>query len=209
MGHEAVIAPMLSVRIAPPIVLGPAFAATVLTSRNAIPGCPAAIRAKPAFAVGTATATRAREAGFGTVFDAGADASALPGLIANTIGAGGQTLFLPAGRGQGGELSRELRRAGFRVIRRVTYDAEPAASLPAAAAGHLQAKHIDSVLFFSAETSRTFARLVQAAGLSDKLADAEAVSISERAAVPLRSLRWRRIRIAAKPNQDEMLVLLT
>jgi len=63
-------------------------------------------------------------------------------------------------------------------------------------------------MFFSGETSRHFVRLIEAAGLIDSVRDVDAVSISEAAAVPLRSLPWRCIGVAAKPNQDAMLVLL-
>jgi len=63
-------------------------------------------------------------------------------------------------------------------------------------------------MFFSGETSRHFVRLLRAAALADAIRDVDAVSISERAAVPLRPLPWRRISVAAKPNQDAMLVLL-
>jgi uroporphyrinogen-III synthase len=63
-------------------------------------------------------------------------------------------------------------------------------------------------MFFSGDTSRHFVHLLSAAGLVDAVANVEAVSISERAAVALRTLHWRRIRIAARPNQDAMLALL-
>jgi len=63
-------------------------------------------------------------------------------------------------------------------------------------------------MFFSGETSRHFVRLLRAAGLVEAVRNVEAVSISERAAVALRPLPWRRISVAAKPNQDAMLALL-
>jgi uroporphyrinogen-III synthase len=63
-------------------------------------------------------------------------------------------------------------------------------------------------MFFSGETSRHFVRLLRAAHLVAAIRDAEAVSISERAAVALRPLPWRRIHVAAMPNQDAMLALL-
>jgi uroporphyrinogen-III synthase len=200
---------MMSVAAVP---VGPSLpenvSATVLTSRNAVPGCPESCFAKPAFTVGSATAAAARSAGFVNVIDADADASVLPDLIADTISASGQTLFLPVGRGLGGDLTRALRLRGFRVIRRVAYQTAAAAALPGDAAAHLRQEDLSAALFFSAETARTFVRLVQAAGLTGSVADVEAVSISERSAMALRSLPWRRISIAAKPNQDAMLVLL-
>jgi len=67
---------------------------------------------------------------------------------------------------------------------------------------------VAAAMFFSGETSRHFVRLLRSAGLIDTVQDVEAVSISERAAMALGSLPWRRIRVAAKPNQDAMLALL-
>jgi uroporphyrinogen-III synthase len=184
------------------------FAATVLTSRNAVPACPPACLDRPVFAVGSATAARAREAGFTRVTDADADAAALPGLIAAALGRDGQTLFLPTGLGQGTELAKALRDQGFRVLRRVAYRAAPVDALPDAAVKHLQSRNLGVALFFSGETARAFVRLVLAAGLAETVADVEAVSISERSAMPLRGLPWRRISVAARPNQDAMLVLM-
>jgi uroporphyrinogen-III synthase len=63
-------------------------------------------------------------------------------------------------------------------------------------------------MLFSGETSRHFVHLLRMANLVDSVRDVEAVAISERAAVALRPLPWRCIRVAAKPNQDAMLALL-
>jgi len=80
--------------------------------------------------------------------------------------------------------------------------------LPEAVATHLRQHKLGTIMFFSGETARHFVHLLQAAQLADTVRDVEAVSISERAAMALRSLPWRRISVAAKPNQDAMLVLL-
>jgi uroporphyrinogen-III synthase len=209
LGFAAVVAPVLAiVPAADPIHLPRDFAATVLTSGNAIAACPPACHTRPAFAVGSATSRRALAAGFEQVIDADADAAALPALIDTTIGAGGQTLFLPAGRGQGGALAAALRARGWRVLRRVAYRAEPVPVLPEAAVTALQAGKIRWALFFSADTARQFVRLARYAGVVETLAAIEAVSISERTAMALSPLPWRHIRIAARPNQDAMLVLL-
>jgi uroporphyrinogen-III synthase len=64
------------------------------------------------------------------------------------------------------------------------------------------------VMFFSTETASHFVRLIRAAGLEDSLSKVEAVSISERATMPLRQLPWGRIRVAPRPDQNSMLALL-
>jgi hypothetical protein len=50
--------------------------------------------------------------------------------------------------------------------------------------------------------------LVRQAGLLGALADREAITIGPRAAMALRQVPWARIRVAAKPTQDDMLALL-
>lgn len=207
LGFDPIIAPVLS--IIPQEVRPPAhWSATVLSSRNAVQACPRSMYGRPAFAVGTTTATAATKAGFSHVFNADGDATALAALIANTASPGDGTLILPVAQGQGGELAASLRLRGFRVLRRVAYRAAPVETLPAAAVSSLGGGRVAAAMFFSAETSRHFARLLRAANLVEAIRDVEAVSISERAAVALRPFPWRRIQVAKKPNQDAMLALL-
>lgn len=188
----------------PPIRL----AATVLSSQSAVQACPPSIYDRPVFAVGTATAAQATQAGFRQVFDADGDSTALVSLIASTISPNHGSLFLPIAQGQGGALATSLRQLGFRVFRRVAYQAVGVASLPQDAVEALRHGQITAAMFFSGETARHFVRLLRTAGLAETVRDVEAVAISERAAMALRSLPWRRISVAAKPNQDAMLVLL-
>lgn len=207
LGLVPVIAPVLSIKaneLRPPDRL----AATILTSRNAIRACPSALFRHPAFAVGTATAASAAQAGFTHVCNADGDAVALAKLIASTLSPADGTLFLPCGQGQGNALAASLRQSGFRVLRRVAYRAVGADILPESAVASLHQGQLTAAMFFSGETSRHFVRLLWAAALTDTVSNVQAVSISERAAMALRHLRWRCIKVAAKPNQDAMLALL-
>lgn len=207
LGLIPIVAPVLS--IVTRVIPAPRHvAATLLASGNAIPACPASLHGRPAFAVGSATARRAAEAGFADVRDADGDAVRLAELVASSLSPTDGTLLLPAAQGQGTELASALRAKGFKVLRRVAYQAVPVTTLPEPAATALRHGDLTAITFFSGETARHFVRLVQAAGLPESIRNVEAVSISERAAVALRGLPWRRIRIAAKPNQDSMLVLL-
>ena len=150
----------------------------------------------------------ASKAGFRRVFSADGDARALGDLVARTLSPELGSLFLPIAEGQGTDLAASLRQRGFQVVRRVAYQAAGVTVLPDAAATSLRQGELAAAMFFSGETSRHFVRLVRTAELADTVHGIEAVSISERAAMPLRSLRWRRILVAEKPNQDAMLVLL-
>ena len=207
LGLFPIVAPVLSIaanELKPP----DRMAATVLTSRNAIPACPLSVRDRPAFTVGTATAAQAIKAGFIRVFDADGDATTLVSLIADTLSPADGTLFLPTAQGQGGGLAASLRKRGFRVVRRVAYRVAPVAFLPESAASYLRQRQVASAMVFSGETARHFVQLLRKADLVEAIRDVEAVSISERAAMALRDLPWRRISVAAKPNQDAMLALL-
>lgn len=207
LGIVPVMSPVLMI-VQQTVRVPPYIAATLLTSRNAVAACPPSLHNRPVFAVGSATAAEAAEAGFAQVFNADGDASALARLVAAALSPADGPLFLPVAEGQGSELTTLLRVQGFRVIRRVAYRARGASGLSDAATLALRQGQLTHALFFSGETSRHFVSLIRDAGLVQAVRDVEAVSISERAAVALRLLPWRRISVAAKPNQDAMLVLL-
>ena len=209
MGMTPIVAPVLEIEDAGTGLEGlDRIAATLLTSRNAVDPCPGLCHDRPVFAVGDATAARARAAGFKDVRNASGNAIALASLVAETLAPSAGPLFLPTGHQQGNDLARDLRSRGYRVIRRVVYWARPAAVLPDLARAHLRAGDVRAVLFYSGETARHFVRLLRLAQLVDTVDSVDAVSISDRASVALRELPWRRISVAAKPNQEAMLALL-
>jgi uroporphyrinogen-III synthase len=209
MGLRPVLAPALQIT-ALPGCLPPAsrIAALLVTSSNAVDTLPSDYHPIPLLAVGDATAARARSAGFTAVTSARGDARDLAALVQRDHAPQAGTLLLVSGRGQGLELASALRRAGFSVLRRVAYAAVPAHGLPAEAVAAIAGPDLLAALFFSAETARCFVRLVRRAGLADRLAGVDAISIGRPAAVALGALRWRCIRVAARPTQDEMLALL-
>jgi uroporphyrinogen-III synthase len=82
------------------------------------------------------------------------------------------------------------------------------ALLPAVARSALTAGGLRAALFFSAETAQAGVRLIEAADLRDAVRTSDAVAIGQPAAVALEALPWRRVRVAARPDQDAMLALL-
>ncbi len=203
-----VVAPVLEVRSLP-ARLPKRIDAVVVTSRNALPGLPPALHATPLFAVGNATAAEARRIGFAQVQSADGDASALAELVRRAMPGFPRCALLHAtGRGQGHALEQTLRGLGCVVHRRTLYRADPAQRLSPAAVAALHDGGLRAALFFSTETARTFVRLVTRARLERHLTGIEACAIGQPAAVALRPLPWRRVRVAARPNQDEMLALL-
>jgi len=209
MGFTPVIAPMLEIRrmraTLPP---SGRLQALLVASGNAIGALPASHHHLPLFAVGDATAARARQAGFEQVSSAGGDASALAELVARSCSVGGGPLLLATGRGQGEALAADLRARGFTVVRRVVYTAIPVATLPAFARDAIAAGALDAALFFSAETARHCVSLLQSARLHEAVRTIDALAIGPSTAVALQGLPWRRILTADRPNQDAMLALL-
>jgi uroporphyrinogen-III synthase len=182
--------------------------AVLVTSGNAIDSLPAWARARPVYAVGDATAERVRAAGFTDVHSAGGNATDLAELVQRTLSPGHGELLLLTGKGQGAALASLLRAQQREVAVREVYEAVAASRLPAPAAAALRVGGPRAALFFSAETARQFVRLVTAAGLEASTQSTDACAISQSTGVALEALRWRRIRIAAKPTQDDMLALL-
>jgi uroporphyrinogen-III synthase len=208
-GFAPCVAPVIRIGSIP-ARLPPAssLAALLVTSGNALPALSEAYHATRLFTVGDTTAARARAVGFAQVLSAAGDAEALAQLLIRDQSPNDGTLLLASGRGQGQTLATSLRQAGYRVIRRVVYAALPVPDLQPAAADALLSGNVQTALFFSAETARHFVRLVRRAGLAETLRTVDAISISPSAAVALRALSWRDIRVATRPTQDEMLALL-
>jgi uroporphyrinogen-III synthase len=212
LGWRPVLAPALV--LAPRPAAGPpprAAQALLLTSRaaaRAVPPSPAL----PVLAVGEATASAARAHGFVNVTAAEGDAAALAELAAARLDPAAGPLVLAVGAGYGAEAAAALRRRGFRVLRRVMYSAEPAASLPEPARAALASEAVVAALFFSPRSAGCAISLLRAAGLAGTVARAEALAISPRVAAVLAAAapepRWRGLRVAARPDQDSLLRLL-
>ena len=209
LGYQPIAAPLLEIRaLRAALPAAERLDAIVVTSGNAIASLPASHHHLPLFAVGAATAARARDAGFAKVSSADGDAHALAELVARSCDRHAGPLLIASGRGQGEGLAADLRARGFRVIRRVVYVAAPTRSLPDAARHAFASGGLGAALFFSAETARQCVRLLQAARLHDAVRSVNALAIGQAAAVALQALPWRRICVAARPTQDAMLALL-
>lgn len=208
MDLTPIVAPLLEIRSFPLRQPRGRIAAVLLASGNAVDPLPASMRALPVLTVGAATARRAARAGFTNVTSADGDAVTLASLVRARVSPNDGILLLASGQGQSRTLAAELRASGYRVARRVVYAAVPVAHLPEPAKAALAGEQTPTVLLFSAATARDFVRLVRRAGLLDALSRCDAITIGPPAAMALREVPWARIRVAAKPTQDEMLALL-
>ncbi len=204
LGFKPVVAPLL--RVGTRALHWPAgVSGVVLSSGNAV-ACLPRDHGLPVFAVGDATAARVRAAGAGPVHSAGGDATDLVALVCRHCPPGA-ALLLVTGEGVGQGTAAALRSAGFRVLRRVGYAARPVARLPGVATESLRAGRLRAGLFLSAETARTFARLLPVS-LHPALAGVEALAIGQPAAMALALLPWRRVRVSVGPTLEQVLALL-
>ena len=205
-GWHPVVMPFLTVRpLGTTLPAAASLQAIVTASANAV-HLPAAYQALPLLAVGNATASQARAAGFAHVHSADGDAPALADLASRLLDPAGRPVLLATARGQGMELARALGQNGFTVHRRAVYAADPVRRFPPHAAEAIAAG-LHAVLFFSAETARAFARLLPIP-LRRCLTGTDAAAIGPAAADAVRHLPWRALRVAVRPTQDEVLALL-
>ena len=165
-------------------------------------------RAVPIFAVGEATAARARAEGFSRVESAGGNAGDLARLVRERLDPQAGRLVHVAGSAVAGDLAGTLAAAGFAVERIVLYEARAVAALTAPTARLIGEEMIDLALFFSPRTATIFARLVAAARIGPGLRRTLALSISQAADAALDGLPFRQRLVAAAPTQAGLLELI-
>jgi len=210
-GIEAIVEPLLEIHYRD----GPApdlagVQAVLCTSANGVRAL-ARLRSErevPLFAVGEASAARAREEGFARIESAGGNVDDLARLARERLRPEAGRLLHVAGSDVAGDLAGELRRAGFTVERAVLYEARLAAGLSAPTVRALAAGLVDFALFFSPRTAAIFARLAEQAGIASALRDVTAVSISAAADAALAGPEFRARQIAETPDQRGLLAAL-
>ncbi|MFM8989706.1 MAG: uroporphyrinogen-III synthase, partial [Alphaproteobacteria bacterium] len=211
LGHEALVEPLLS--IAPDLAAAlPLAGATALlfTSANGVRAFAlrSQERALPAFVVGAATARAAREVGFADIASADGDASALEALMLARRRPGDGPLLHVAGKVVAGDLAGRLAARGFEVRTAALYAAEPSPRLSDAARDAFAQGEIDGVLVFSPRSAAILVGLVEAAGLRAAAARIDLYALSGAVAAAASGLAWRRVVVAAAPNEDALLAAL-
>jgi uroporphyrinogen-III synthase len=210
-GIGAIIEPMMQVHF--PSARSPdltSVQAVLCTSANGVRALARLtdIRRLPLFAVGDATASRARAEGFATVVSAGGTVIDLARLAAERLRPQDGPLLHVAGDVVAGDLAGALRVAGFAIERRVLYEARPVGMLSETAVGALRAGSIDFALFFSPRTAAIFVGLAASAAVGPFCRRITALSISAAADAALAELSWGDRRIAEMPNQRALLARL-
>ena len=209
-GHEAVIAPLLEIKLRSGAELSLANIQAVLaTSANGVRALAPRTgrRDNPLLTVGAKSAQVARQFGFSNVRHADGDAAALADLAIAELSPDKGALLHAAGLDTRGDLAGHLERAGFTLRLEILYDAIAASALPQIAYDALTSR-LDGALFFSPRTAAIFAALVQQGNLAACCERVRAFCISEATAAALRGLPFLSIEVASRPNEDALLALL-
>jgi uroporphyrinogen-III synthase len=210
-GIEAIIEPLLDIRDwdAPAPDLAD-VQAILCTSANGVRALARRSRERgiALFAVGEATAARARAEGFAQVESARGDVDDLARLARERLRPQHGRLLHIAGSDVAGDLAALLRDAGFAADRVVLYEARPVAGLSAPTVAALRSGLIDFALFFSPRTATVFARLAEQAEVSAGLRRVIAVSISAAADRALGELAFGARVFAERPDQESLLAAL-
>jgi len=208
LGHEAVVAPILSIR---PGALPPpdeAFDAVLVTSRNAVPALAGKRRSfadTPILAVGPRTGEDLRAQGFEPAGIAAGDGVSLAALVEARLRPGARLLHA-AGRDRRPEPSASLRAAGYALTVWEAYAAEAAPHLPEGAREALASGRLDAALHYSPRSAALLRRLAEEAGLGGALGALAHLCLSANVAAALGGAE--RIAVAAEPSEEALFRLL-
>lgn len=208
LGHAPLVAPLLQVEPTGDPPPTEPFDAILLTSPNAVPGLArldAAAKSRPVFAVGERAGVLAREAGFSDVRYGATDGAALAAWVQQTLPPSCALLHI-AGRDRKSEPHASLAAAGHRVTVWTAYAAVAAAGLPSAVEAALSAGEIGAVLHYSRRSAAILRRLVESAGMLERLDAVAQICLSRDVAEALPGAL--RVVIAPSPSEDAMLAAL-
>lgn len=162
----------------------------------------------PVLAVGDATARTARSLGFGDVASAGGNVDSLALLVRRSCDPAAGRLLHVAGSSVAGDLAKTLALGGFAVQRAVLYATRPAEALSPEVIEALHDNRLDGAVLYSPRTARTLALLIETAGMADSCRQLTAFCLSEAVGAGVRRLPWRRIALAATPDQPALIAVI-
>ncbi|MGB7254779.1 MAG: uroporphyrinogen-III synthase [Xanthobacteraceae bacterium] len=211
-GHEAIVAPLLTIEYFPNTELGDRpWSAILVTSANAARAIAAHRRRDellrvPVLAVGRQSAQELRTEGFADVISADGDVDDLAALVATRLKPPARLLYL-AGEERSSDLAGVLRAKNFAVDTVVVYRVAAAAMLPAEAAAALRGD-LHGVLHFSRRSAEAFLSAARNAGLLEAaLSKPVHFCLSAKVAEPLQEAGAGDVRIAAQPDEAALMSL--
>ncbi len=204
-GCDVVHEPMFSIRFRSQTIDIADVQAVLISSANGARALAAATatRSVPVFAVGNASGKTCQEHGFNDVTIAGGTVTHLSRLVKNCLRPENGALLHVTGSVTAGNLSGQLRQAGFVVRKTILYETHPTTTL--ATSQLIADGAIDAALFYSPQTAAIFSTLVSRTGVGRGLVSSRAYCLSEAVRYKLSELPWRLIRVATLPDQESLL----
>lgn len=213
LGHEPVLAPLLTIETIPGVPLDLDQAqAVIVTSRNvlrAMAARPELIEARnlPLYAVGDATARLAAELGFRQIVTGPGTGEQLADLIARELDPGNGTLVHLAGGMLAFDLKSALEAKGFTIRQPVLYSAVQAKALPPEALALMREGRLDGAIFMSPRTAAIFTTLTAAEGVVTQASQLRCYCLSQSVADALAPISAK-IAVAPHPSEEELLALI-
>ncbi|TPN32738.1 uroporphyrinogen-III synthase [Mesorhizobium sp. B2-3-3] len=185
--------------------------AVAVTSANAVRHASneiiAALAALPCHAVGARTAEAARKMGLLPVVEGSGDAESLAGGIVAAFA--GKTVVYLCGRVRFPIFEQRLEAAGVRVRAVETYDTLPVPYSDETVLARLSSEPVDAVLLYSAKAAVALQALVKRPALKGLFKNTRIFVLSARIAAAFDDSAGKAIRIAARPDEEALLALLT
>jgi uroporphyrinogen-III synthase len=205
MGFTPVVSPVLEIAATGAAIPPGDYDAVLASSAKGVECAGDAAQgymALPFHAVGAKTAKAATARGWRAGIVAGNAEAILPLLLAH-YAAPAHFLYL-AGRDRQPTLEAGLRAGGHVITPVNTYEAHAAAALRDEALAALAAGEIETALHYSRRSAEIFLSLVEAAGLTRRLASISHIALSDDVAVPLEA-RGLKITRAKAPDEAHVL----
>jgi uroporphyrinogen-III synthase len=211
-GHEAVVAPLLTVEYLSDAEMGDGpWSAILVTSANAARAIAGYKRRNElqrvrVFTVGKQTARDLHAADFTDVISADGDVDDLADLVAARLKPPARLLYL-AGEERAGDLAGMLRAKSFAVDMVAVYRIAAARLLPAEAVTALRGS-LHGVLHYSRRSAEAFVAAARNSGLLEAaLRKPTHYCLSAKVAEPLKAAGAPDIRIAARPDEAALMAL--
>ncbi len=205
LGHDVLLAPVVAiVPIAGPPPGFDDVQAVLVTSRQAVPAVAAWPGLPPVWAVGAGTAAALQACCVPVVDTGDGDGAALGRRLAARLKPEAGVLLHASGETIASGLQRALTAAGFRYRSHPVYRTARTEALPPDVRSALGAGRVDAVTLHSPASAEAFADLVRRHGLVEAVAGLTALCLSSNVAVAAGALPWRRIVVAAAPDEPAM-----
>ena len=214
LGHRAIVEPMLDIVFGEDQTLDlEGVQALIATSRNGLRALErmASIEAAcklPLFAVGPASAEKARALEFSKIHQGPGDGRGLAALVRETVDPKAGALLHLAGAYLAGDLKGRLEAAGYEMRQPVLYKAQAREKLSDRARQALGAGDIEGVILMSPRTATIYARLVAESGVAEAAGQAVHFCLSATVAEKLAGPLGRNVQISDGPHTDDLLALI-